>query len=174
MIEGEIGQTPEVRKPDVLYHASPDSEIEVFEPRQDKVRDPLEGPVVFATPDRAFATCFLVPTDDSWARISRFSENGVPGSWKVIVSDRDRFKQLDHGGSIYHLPVDTFNSDTRYSMGETEWTSREAVTPIGKEDFESGLTAMRDAGVEVSFVDEQTFKDIVESDDHGKAIIESL
>lgn len=45
-------------RPKILYHASPNRSINVFEPRREKVRDPEEGPVVFATPDKALASAF--------------------------------------------------------------------------------------------------------------------
>jgi hypothetical protein len=161
-------------KPKVLYHSSWNTEIKQFEPRNEKVRDPLEGPVIFATPDKAYASCFLVPSDDSWVKIGRYSTNGIPGSWKVVVSDEDRFKQLDKGGAIYHLPSKPFKFHPERNMAEIEWTSTQAVEPTDKEEYGSGLQAMQRQGVDVYFVDEATFEAIKQSDDQGKSIIDSL
>lgn len=48
------------------------------------------------------------------------------------------------------------------------------VKTIGKKIFESGLQAQLDAGVQVYFVDEETYQAIEDSEDHGLAIIRSL
>jgi hypothetical protein len=173
-MERQLSPEPEPRKPSVLYHASRETDIEEFEPRNDKTRDPLDGPVVFATPDKAYATCFLVPTDDSWVSIGRWADDGAPGPWTVIVSDRQRFEGLDRGGVIYSLPSRSFSYHPERNMGETEWTSSVPVRPIAREQFESGLQAMKAAGVRVYFVDQATFDQANASQDHGKAIIESL
>ena len=55
-----------MRKPDVLYHGSPERDITILEPRAHTTRDPQEGQVVFACRDLAYATMFMVRTDDSW------------------------------------------------------------------------------------------------------------
>jgi hypothetical protein len=172
--KAELPHLPEVKKPDVLFHASWNTHIDRFEPRKDTVRDPLEGPVVFATPDKAYASCFLVPTDDSWVKIGRYTEDGVTGSWKVVVSNEQRFRKLDRGGAIYHLPAESFSFHPQRNIGEIEWTSTDEVTPTGKEIFASGLGAMQENGVDVYFVDQQTFERIRASNDHGKSIIETL
>lgn len=44
---------------DVLYHGSTNSNIKVFEPRNNHIRDKEEGPVVFATPSLKLASCYL-------------------------------------------------------------------------------------------------------------------
>ncbi len=171
---GTSSEATELRKPVVLYHASSNAEIEEFEPRAESVRDKGEGPMVFASPDKAFATCFLVPTDSSWVAIGRYSEPGKKGPWHVVVSDRERFEELDHGGAIYSLPSDSFSTDPTKGVGATEWTSPVAVRPIAKEVIPSGLQAMLGAGVQVYFVDRETFERIKQSDDHGKEIIDGL
>jgi len=57
--------TPEIGKPSVLYHASQNRNVELFEPRAKSYRDRKEGPVVFGTPELPFATMFIVDSDDS-------------------------------------------------------------------------------------------------------------
>ena len=161
-------------KPDVLFHASADRGIREFEPRADKIRDPLEGPVVFATPDKAYASCFLVPTDDSWVKIGRYTADGVTGPWKVVINGEERFRQLDQGGTIYGLPSISFTYHADRNMGETEWTSAEPVVPSTAEAFDSGLVAMQAQGVDVYFVDDKAFQGINESNDHGQSAIASL
>jgi len=157
-----------MKKPDVLYHASPNRNIEIFKPRNESVRDANEGPVVFATSQKDYASCFLVVTDDNWVQISRFNNVRV-----VVISERSRFAREDQGGAIYELPSDTFVNEIRGSAKD-EWTSREAMKPIGKEVFESGLAAMLNYGVQVYFVDKTTFKKITNADDHGISILRTL
>jgi len=157
-----------MNKPSVLYHASPNRDIEVFEPRAESVRDENEGPVVFATPSKAFASCFLVNTNNSWTAISRF--NGIQ---TIIISDRKRFESIDIGGAIYHLSSDTFIHEIR-GGGKDEWTSIVSVKPQSKDVFESGLQAMLDLGVQVYFVDSQTFSKISSADDYGYGILQNL
>lgn len=157
-------KTPE--KPKFLYHASPRRDIQEFEPRAQSVRDPEEGPVVFATPSEAYASMFIVRTDDRWSEKGRF--NNV---YYTVVSDKQRFKEMDKGGSIYTLPSETFSSDKTKNMGMTEWTSRKTVKSIRKTDYESGLEAMLEHGVQVYFVDPETWLRIKDSRDHGFSIL---
>ena len=152
-----------------MFHASSDRKISEFLPKAESVRDENEGPVVFATPDEIYASCFIVPTDDSWSQISRFD-----GAQTFICSDRKKFMQLDKGGSIYSLASETFVTDPEKSRGTREWTSEEKVKPVDKKDYESGLQAMIEHGVKVYFVDAETFKKINEAEDHGLEILKTL
>lgn len=158
-----------MEKPDKLYHASSNRSIEQFEPRARKTRDVTEGPRVFATPDKRLSTVFMAGTDDSWTHKGAF--NGVP---YIIISDKERFMELDKGGTIYHLPGETFENDPEKGMGTLEWTSKEAVTPIEKEEHQSALDAMVNHGVQVYFVDPETFAAINAAPDHGLSILHSL
>lgn len=169
---GNINEVPvniEVVKPKVFYHASPNRNIEVLEPRADSVRDENEGPVVFASPDKANVTKFIVPSDDSWTRKMCFGDVHVH-----VISDRERYEQADKGGTIYHLSPETFEHDENRGGGSSEWTSRVAVKPTEKEEYESGLQVQLENGVQVFFVDNETFKKIDQSEDHGNALIKGL
>lgn len=155
-------------KPSVLYHASSRSDIEEFEPRAEKTRDPNEGPVVFASPDKASVTRFLVPTNDSWTQISSFHKVHT-----IIISDEARFRALDKGGTVYALSSDTFNlTDEKHHPDE--WTSRKAVRPKEKIEYPSALEAMLDQSVQVFFVNAEILKKIRESQDHGLSILRTL
>lgn len=160
--------------PRVLYHSSPNLDIDIFEPRKEKVRDPEEGPVVFATPDKALAAAFLVRTDGSWVKIGRFSDGETQTPWHLVTKNKRRFRRLDKGGAIYYLPATGFTFDVDKGMGDMEWTNKNSVKPIKKEVFSSGEQAMKDPGVNLYFVDRKTFKAINESDDHGRSIILGL
>lgn len=170
----EVGEVPanltkETMKPKILYHASANVNLEVLEPRAETVRDESEGPVVFASPDKSGVTKFLVPSNDSWTRKSRFG-----GVHVHIISDRERYEKADKGGAIYHLSPDTFELDETRGGGKNEWTSKEPVEPSDKEEYESGLQAQLDNGVQVFFVDKDTFNRIDQSSDHGNEIIRGL
>ncbi len=160
--------------PNVLYHSSPNINIDIFEPRKEKVRDAEEGPVVFATPDKALAAAFLVRTDGSWVKIGRFSDGRNQTPWHLVTKNKRRFRRRDKGGAIYHLPAIGFSSDLNKGMGDMEWTNKNSVKPIKKEVFSSGEQAMKDLGVNVYFVDRKTFKAINDSNDHGRSIILGL
>ena len=156
-------------KPQILYHASSDTNIDVFEPRAINVRDPNEGPRIFATPSKAMATIFLVNTDDSWANSG--SQDGTP---YMAISDETRFKDLDCGGAIYSLPVDNFENDPEKGLGPLEWTSAVSVIPTGKELFSSGLDAMVDAGVQVYFMNQEMYRKLRLAPDHGISLLNTL
>lgn len=156
-------------KPKVLYHASPNKNLEVLEKRAESVRDESEGPVVFASSDKAGVTKFLVSSNDSWTKKGRFG-----GIHYNIISDRQRYEKEDKGGAIYHLSSDTFELDETRGGGKDEWTSRISVKPVNKEEYESGLQAQLDNGVQVFFVDKKTFENIIQSEDYGNSIIRDL
>ena len=173
---GEINQESkvEIEKPEVLYHASSSKDIEEFEPREESVRDPNEGPVVFATPDMAYASCFIVPSNDNWSQKSIFRTQSGETTHVVIISDKERFQELDKGGAIYSLPSDKFETDLEKNMKDREWVSKEPIKPSGKIEYKTGLQAMLENGVQVYFVDRDTFEKIQKSDDHGFEIIKTL
>lgn len=150
-------------KPAVLYHATKGADIDEFEPRQESTRDPNEGPVVFATPDRAYAAQFLVPGDDRDS--IRGYYNDVPTI--VIRSSREDFEKNDMGGIVYELPSDTFDFDPKQRMGEREWTSRKSVKPIGKTRYVSIVDALIENGTQVYFVDPVTFDAMRSQEDGG-------
>lgn len=156
-------------KPAKLYHASDNRNIAIFEPRNEKVRDPKEGPVVFATPDISYASCFIVKTDSSWNQISRW---GKDRPWVFICSDFERFKNNDHGGSIYVLPNNSFYTDPEKGTGNSEWVSKEPVTPESKEDYASGLDAMLNHSVQIFFVTKEEFEQINNAEDHGLGLVQ--
>ena len=65
-----------IKKPKVLYHASPRRGLQKIEAREGRVRDSEEGPVVFGTPEKAYASCFLLQgTNDSWLMMLQWSNN---------------------------------------------------------------------------------------------------
>ena len=158
-----------MEKPKTLYHGSSNKQIERFEPRAERTRDASEGPKVFATPDKRMASIFIVGTDDSWANSGTY--NDVPF---LVIGDRERFQKLDQGGVIYHLPSDSFETEPDKGLGKLEWTSGEPVTPSHKEQQHSAIDAMLEHGVQVYFVDPETYEKWRTAPDHGFTIVKSL
>lgn len=142
----------DITKPKFLYHGSPNKNIDVFEPREESIRDPKEGPVVFATPDKVYASMFLVPSDDSWTSKGQFA-----GQYYHAIADEKRYKKLDKGGAIYTFSSEGFETDLTKSMKQREWISRGSVKPIKREIYESGLEAMKQLEVRVVFVTTSVF-----------------
>ncbi|MFA4871856.1 MAG: hypothetical protein WC610_02240 [Patescibacteria group bacterium] len=163
-LENEKIEKGDIEKPRILYHASINRGLPELNPADKSVRDRNEGPVVFATPDRALVTTFLVEGhDDSWTRIGII--NGV--HYMVICRDRDKFIELDKGGSIYEFPSEEFYCDPAKGMGEKEWASKKTVKPINEVSYPSALDAMIESGVQVYFVDRETFQSIDLDSDYG-------
>ena len=169
MKQQSVGNKNKIEKPSVLYHASRNSNIEIFEPRNEKIRDLEEGSRVFATPSKAMASVFLVPTDDTWTQKGTFNDLTY-----IVISDEKRFKNLDVGGAIYLLPNETFENNPDKGLRELEWTSAKPVTPIKKEIVNSALDTMLKNGVQVYFVSTETFLKMRAASDHGESIIKSL
>ena len=153
-------------RPAFLYHASQDRSIDIFKPRAEHIRDPKEGPMVFATPDKVMASVFIVPTDDSW------TNSGLFGNVHFFVcGDETRFREIDKGGAVYTLPPDTFENDPSRGLGAREWTSTLPVKPISKEEYKSGLEAMLEMGVQVYFIGKEKFQELKNSSDHGNTVL---
>jgi len=158
-----------MNKPRVLYHASPNKNIKVFQPRNESIRDPKEGLVVFGTPDKAFASMFLVESDDTWTQKSRFSNVYI-----TIINSKRKYQKMDKGGAIYTLSSNSFECDLKKGIGKKEWFSKVPIKPISKEVYSSGLEAMLDNEVQVYFCDKMSFQKIINSKDHGHSILKNL
>ena len=169
IMESESQYIPKLEKPPVLFHATRNSDIEIFEPRSEKTRNEFEGPKVFGTPSRALAGIFLVESDDSWVQSGIMDE--VP---YIIISDEERYRNLDNGGAVYSLPNDTFDNDPEKGLREFEWTSNERVRPTEKEVVPSALNDMLVHGVRIYFVSKETYRDILDSPDNSESIIKGL
>lgn len=166
MEEGERTFQPETEKPAHFFHASAQHGIESLEPRAKSYRNAEEGSVVFATPDRAYASMFMVEGDDSWVHICSFD-----GVHCMVISDRQRFKELDHGGSLYTMGNESFRNNNQESPSGQEWTSKEAVPIASEKIYPSALEAMLGNDVQVYFVDQDTYSAIQMAEDFGLDIL---
>lgn len=163
------GNEPRPERPKKLYHASLNRELSELHPRAESIRDSYEGPQVFATPDMALATIFLVP---SHIPTKSGTHNGVP--YIVIQEDPQAFNRRDKGGAIYELPPDGFGCEPDVGLGEGEWTCPATVKPIGKIEIPSALDAMLEAGVQVYFADADTMALIDSDEDYGLARLRTM
>lgn len=160
-------------KPAVVYHGSSSSDLEELHPKAERFRDKKEGPVIFGTVDKEFASMFLGPRpDDSWSAKGR-----LKGVYYIIIGNEERYRREDKGGVIYELSGEEFDYNKNLGI-KTEWVTKKPVTPLSKQQYSSALNAMIESGVQVYFVDRGTldkFKEAVEHDsDHGQSILESL
>lgn len=80
-----------------------------------------------------------------------------------VISDRERYIRADKGGAIYYLDSVSFECDESQDDSSDEWTSTSAVIPIDKEVYASGLQAQLDYGVQIYFVDTDTYRRIIEA-----------
>jgi hypothetical protein len=144
-----------MKKPEKLYHASHDTNIVEFEPRNESPRYIGEVDLVFATPHPGIAAMFLAPKDIP-IEISVYGDKYVA----FINSNEQEYALKDKGGAIYTLPVDTFETDQKNGMGEAEWVSKVPVKPITTIIFKSSLEAMHSYGVEKHFVSDAVFEEI--------------
>ena len=154
-----------MRKPLYLYHASPNCDLKIIEPRKNTAPKGFnEGPVVFATDSFPFSTQFIVPHDDSWANGGAFGN-----TLYFVISDKNRFKKFDKGGCVYLVPSINF---TNYN--KREWFTRKPVKTYGRVHFSSGLEAMMITGVQVYFVKPEVYRKIRTSKDHGFTVLSEL
>ena len=116
-------------KPEKFYHGSSNENIEELEPKQISYRNKSEGELLFASPDIAGATLFLVRMFDDESR--KGYDNGI---YYYVISDKEKFSSLDKGGTIYELPDSNFTSDPK--QWSREWATKDKVKPSGKIHFD--------------------------------------
>ena len=151
-----------MRNPELLFRGSPRKDASLFVPKERVGSGSSERLVVSASPDRSVATKFVVPIENLNVTVGSF------GEIQYYVCDNEQsFRETDKGGGIYTLRRDGFE----FNSGVGVWTSLRPVEPISKEEVTSGLNAMIDAGIQVFFVDPETFKRIKESSDNGLEIL---
>lgn len=134
---------------DELYHASENQDLVVLEPRGIGKRDPQDEPRVYATDDEAYASMFLVKSDDSWTLKFGLSADNLDAHWFICISDKERYLEKDKGGVIYALPKDQFLPVP--NCGTPEWMSTQSVNTVKKKSYTSGIDAMIEHNVQVYF-----------------------
>jgi hypothetical protein len=167
----QINKIEKKEKPAILYLSAQAPNIQELLPMRGNIRDENEGPVIFATPDKAYASTFLVKEHgDHWMQIGFYGDIPVV----IINSDREEFIKNDNGGVMYTVSSDSFDFDPSKGMGEKEWTSNKPVKPLSEIRCSSALDEMIKNGVQVYFVDKKTFDEINNSDNYGYTILINL
>lgn len=154
-------------KPPLLYHGSAHKSLEELKP-QGREHRAEEGELLYATPDLTIASIFLV--EGAHYGCGKFGD--VSYAW--IIADRDEFIRSDRGGYIYVLPSDSFEINRGRGLGNDEYASKEPVKPVKTIEYPSAVDAMIENGVQVYFIDQDTYEKIQTSKDHGCAIFNSL
>ncbi len=152
-LEIDINQ---IIRPKLLFHASQNGDIEIFEPRAEKKRHDDDPAQVFGSPLRSISSFFIVPNDDRVAASGRWG-NDLP--WTFVIGDPERFHSLDKGGWMYSMPTESFSVDPNKGLGLFEWTSTKSVAPLDKIYYDSGLKAMLDFGVTVYSMEPLQFEE---------------
>ena len=142
------------KKPENFYHGSANKDIIELEPKQKSYRKKEEGELLFASPDIAGATLFLVRMFDNESR--KGYEDGI---YYFVISDKDKFRELDKGGTVYVLPDSNFTNDRE--QWSREWATKQKVKPLNKIHFDSALKAMVENGVKVYFTNKEMFEKIL-------------
>lgn len=149
-----------MQRPEMLFHGSVCQDIDYLEPRGLTVRQADEGSVVFATPSRALASCFMIPWDDSFATLNVLPD----GSLHFTTSDMQRLEESDQGGSIYSLLPHDFSCDENTGLQEYEWTSTVTQQPLHEEKHVSALQAMQKNGIQFIQMSQDEFDDFMQLD----------
>jgi len=140
----------------ILYHASPEKNLELIEPRPTLSNDKYIGDYVFATANRLLAVMYLATKG-----VATLMD--VENSWIAICCNEGEYIANDKGGAIYTLPMNSFIETPQTSLNDYEFVSTRAVRPTSKIEYTSTLQAMIDGDITVFFVDEPTFNDLLES-----------
>lgn len=140
----------------LLYHASTNKNLEMIEPQRTLSKDKYIGDYVFATSDRKLAAMYLV-TRGTPTLMNTKAE--VPRI--IICADSTSYIKNDAGGAIYEVPGKSFVKTPQEGLEESELVGKVAVKPVSKKVFATSIDALNEAGVEVYFVNETQFEDIV-------------
>lgn len=158
-----------MQKPELLYHASPEKDVTEFEPRNETPRFKGEENLVFATPYKEVAAMFLTPKNIP-TEISKYGN-----TYAVFINGtKEEFIVLDKGGAIYTLPNSTFETNNEIGMGVTEWVSRQPIKPSSKTVYDSSIKALSENGVNVYFLDNDTFLKVQADPSNGLEIVKNL
>lgn len=126
----------------ILYHGSSQKNLKLLEPKDLTKRAGQTKSLVYTTPNKAYASCFLFVWDDSWVHLS--FKNGVH---TMDIFDKQRFYETDHGGAIYVL-----DTDKAFRVDEIglEFAIEDSIVPVSEEIYSSAFVAMSDHGVVIN------------------------
>lgn len=164
-----------LEKPPVLYHGSPDKNIQEFEPRQTTFNHSEKGDFVIATPVFANALPYLFSGYIDGKKIlwnsGSFGEGDI---YVVLPVSKEIFLQNDHGGAIYEISPESFNSNEQRK--EYEWYSTEPVKPLKSIVFDSVYDEWQKNNIKSYFLTEEQFLKFrsIETGKQKKEFLENL
>lgn len=152
----------------VLYHASQAKKLKTIFPKPTLSNNRYIGDYIFATANRALATMYLAPKGFA---ILMNIDALIPTL--IICGNEQELKKHDKGGAIYELSPDVFIDTPQKGLELYEKVSKKPITPLKAKIYDSIFDAFREQRIKVKFVDEATFKELVESPDQ-KSLIQEL
>ena len=152
---------------DILYHASPDKNLAIIRPQRTLSKDVYTGDYVFATADKGLAAMYLATKG-----IATLMNPGASKPRIIICADPEAYAQRDSGGAIYTVPADTFAQSPQLGLEDTEMVSQHDIVPLNKEVYDSSLAAMKTFGIQVYFVNQEVFGQIMATREEDKIAAE--
>lgn len=150
---------------DVLYHASPDKNLEIIEPKKTLSKDVYIGDYVFATSDKKLAVMYLATRGNYTYMEPRGNEPFI-----VICAKPKEYLVHDEGGAIYILSSDTFEKTPQIELKDFEMVSSVSVKPTKKETYNNSIEAMRRNGITIYFVSQPKFDELIKAKDKNNAL----
>lgn len=134
-----------IEQPKLLYHGSPEKNIDVFKPTPGEFMGE-QANFFFASPDKNAATAYMYEGRPWSSGID--NDTGIISS--VFPITRKDFIKQDKGGAVYVFSPEKFTSHLKKHT--YEWVTKEPITPESVEIFDSSLKAMEDAGIKLYFL----------------------
>jgi hypothetical protein len=152
---------------DILYHASPNKDLEIIEPKRTLSKNRCIGKYVFATSDKKLAAMYLATKGN--ATLMGFEHKNP---WIVICANPNDYLEKDQGGAVYTLPAKTFSKTPQKGLEYSEMVSKKKVKPINKTIYKTSLQAMSEQRIKVYFVEQEKFNELLKSRDQNKLVKE--
>lgn len=140
----------------ILYHASPIKDLKVIEPKRTLSKNVDIGNFVFATSDNRLAAMYLATKGNA---ILLNVNSQLPRI--IILNSPENYLRNDTGGAIYKVYDENFVKTPQDGLEDSELVCDSRVIPIDKTGYNTSLDAMKEAGIEVYFVNQTQFDDIV-------------
>lgn len=149
--------------PKFLYHGSSKSGLKVIHPKKTLSKDKYIGDFLFASHNKILAIMYTTVK----GYYSLMSTNTSP-LYIVICADKNEYIQKDREVSIYKFLSDSFENTPQSELKDYEFVSHNPVSAVSSETYSNALTAFRENGIDVYFVDKHTFDLIVDAGDKGR------
>ena len=159
--------------PRLFFHGSGEK-LDYLEPKSISTRNDNEGDVVFATSYLSYAVLFTLALPREGSVLSIRLRSFDHGPHIVLCNNKEAWLKYDTGGYVHVVSSDSFYVDLGFlgtTRGEwmsqsynpewgslAEWVSKEKVPVLHDFKIDNTLEALLSLGVQLFFVDEDTFK----------------